>query len=198
MHPGRKQLRELCYRDKKIVNRLNSSFDTMSKLAKRYGVSKQRIHQILEKAKKLGYVIHRPRPLARHHQIPQCEVCGKILQVSEKDSLITRRQLSEMLNIDYRVCGWHLNQLRVSGFVSKKFVTMRSDRLARAIRYYRYSSLSPSAVGRKFGYKNFYSLLSYQKKRGMEVKRTLDFPAAAGLDREDQTAAPPSMSPSQS
>jgi len=170
----------------------------MSKLAKRYGVSKQRIHQILGKAKELGYAINRPRPLARYHQIPQCEVCGKILQVSEKDSLITRRQLSEMLNIDYRVCGWHLNQLRVSGFVSKKFVTMRSDRLAKAIQYYRYSSLSPSAVGRKFGYKNFYSLLSYQKKRGMEVERTLGFPAATGLDQEDQNTLPPSMTQSQS
>ncbi len=198
MRRGRKPSKELSYRDKKIVNRLNSSFDTMSRLAKRHGISKQRIHQILTRARKLGYVISRPRPLARYHEIHRCEVCNRILQVPEKDGLITRRQLSQMLNIDYRICGWHLNQLKVSGFVSKKFATMRSDRLAKALQYYRYSSLSPSAVGRKFGYKNFYSLLSYQKRRGIDVGRMLNFPVVPVLKQEDQTTVPPSISQTQS
>jgi hypothetical protein len=103
-----------------------------------------------------------------------------------------------MLNIDYRICGWHLNQLKVSGVVSKKFATMRSDRLAKALQYYKYSSLSPSAIGRKFGYKNFSSLLSYQKKRGMDVERILNFPMVAALKQEDRTAAEPSVSQSHS
>ncbi len=198
MRRGRKPSKELSYRDKKIIDRLNSSFDTMSRVAKRYGISKQRIHQILTRAKELGYVINRPRLLARYHEIPQCEVCSRILQVPEKESLITKRQLSQMLNIDYRICGWHLNQLKVSGIVSKKFATMRSDRLARALQFYRYSSLSPSAVGRKFGYKNFYSLLSYQKKRGIDIERMLNFPVVTVLKREDQTTLPASISQSQS
>lgn len=181
MRRGRKPSKELSYRDRKIISRLNSSFDTMPRLAKRYGISKQRIHQILTRAKELGYVVSRPRLFAWYHEIPQCEVCSRILQVPEKDSLITRRQLSQMLNLDYRICGWHLNQLKVSGIVSKKFATMRSDRLARALRYYRYSSLSAGAVGRKFGYKNFYSLLSYQKNRGMDIGRKLNFPVVAVL-----------------
>jgi DNA-binding Lrp family transcriptional regulator len=194
MRRGRKRLKELSYRDKKIVNRLTSSCDTMSQLAKKHGVSKQRIHQILEKAKELGYVINRPRLLPRYHEIPRCEVCSRILQVPENDSLITGRQLSQMLNIDYRICRWHLNQLKVSGFVSKEFATMRSDRLAKALQCYRYSSLSPSAVGRKFGYKNFYSLLSYQRKRGIDVERMPDLPAVTVLRQESHTKVPPSMS----
>jgi len=198
MRRGRKPSKELSYRDKKIINRLNSSLDTMSLLAKRYRVSKQRIFQILIRAKGLGYVINRPRLLARHHEIRQCEVCSRILQVPEKDSLITKRQLSQMLNIDYRICGWHLNQLKVSGLVSKKFATMRSDRLAKALQCYMYSSLSPSAVGRKFGYKNFYSLLSYQKKRGVDVERTLNFPIVTTLKQEDHITASPSVSQTQS
>jgi len=101
-----------------------------------------------------------------------------------------------MLNLDYRICGWHLNQLKVSGVVSKKFATMRSDRLARALQYYRYSSLSPSAVGRKFGYKNFYSLLSYQKKRGMDIGRMINFSVVTGLKQEERTAVEPSVSQS--
>ena len=89
-----------------------------------------------------------------------------------------------MLNIDRRACSWHLNQLKASGFISKKFATMRSDRLANALQYYKSSSLSPSAVGKRFGYKNFYSLLNYQKKRGIPVERTPPFPTPALLEQE--------------
>jgi DNA-binding Lrp family transcriptional regulator len=165
----------------------------MSQLAKKYRISKQRIHQILMRAKELGYVIHRPRLLARYHRIHECEVCNRILQVAEKDDLITKKQLSEMLNIDHEICSWHLNQLKRTGFVSKKFATLRSDRLAKALQYYRYNSLPPSVVGRKFGYKNFYSLLSYQKRKGMDVERTLNLPVATLLEQEDRIPVIPSM-----
>src|SRR4030042_1331250 len=189
MRRGRKPLRELSYRDKKIVNRLNTSFDTMSRVAKKYGVSKQRIQQILIRAKELGVAVKRPRLWARYHRVHQCGICGKILQVAKKDDLITKRQLSQLLGIDHEICSWHLNQLKVSGFVSKKFATMRSDRLAEALQYYRYSSLSPSVVGRKFGYKNFYSLISYQNKRGIEIERTLNLPMVGILEPEDRIPA---------
>jgi oligoribonuclease NrnB/cAMP/cGMP phosphodiesterase (DHH superfamily) len=111
------------------------------------------------------------------------------LQVAEKDDLITKRQLSQILGIDHEVCRWHLNQLKVSGFVSNKFATIRSDRLAKALHYYRYSSLSPSVVGRKFGYKNFYSLISYQKKKGIELERALNLPMVDMLEPEDRIPA---------
>ena len=193
MRRGRKRLKELCYRDKKIVIRLNSSSETMAQLAKKYGVSKQRIFQILMKAKELGYVVHRPRLLARHHGIHQCEVCNKILQVADKDNLITKKQLSQLLSVDTKVCSWHLSQLKGSGFVSKKFATLRSDRLARALQYYKYNSLPPSAVGKKFGYRNFYSLLSYQRKKGIDVERGLDLPIATLLKEEDPITVYPSV-----
>ena len=198
MRRGRKPSNQLSYRDKKIINRLNSSFDTMSQLAKKYGISKQRIHQILLRAKDLGYVIKRPRLLARNHEIHRCEICSRILQVPESDALITKRQLSHMLNVDRQVCSWHLNQLKVSGFISKNFATMRSDRLAKALQYYKSSSLSPSAVGRRFGYKNFYSLLSYQKKRGIVVERTPNFPITVILEQEGCDPMPPPVSQTQS
>jgi len=189
MGRGRKPSKELSYRDKKIINRLNSSFDTMPQLAKEYGISKQRIHQILLRAKDFGYVINRPRLLALYHEIHRCEICTRILQVPDDDALITKRQLSHMLNIERQICSWHLNRLKASGFISKKFATMRSDRLARALRYYKSTSLSPGAVGRRFGYKNFYSLLNYQKKRGIAVERTPNFPIPIVLEQES-----PSMS----
>jgi len=194
MRRGRKRLRELCYRDKKIVNRLNSSPETMAHLARKYGVSKQRIFQILMKAKELGYVVHRPRLLARHHRIPQCQVCNKILQVADKEDLITRKQLSRSLSLDYKICSWHLNQLKGSGFVSKKFATLRSDRLAQALQYYKYNSFPPSVVGRKFGYRNFYSLLNYQRKKGIDVEKALNLSIATLLKRKEPMDVFPSLS----
>jgi predicted transcriptional regulator len=194
MRRGRKRLRELCYRDKKIVNKLNSSPETMAQLARKYGVSKQRIFQILMKAKELGYVVHRPRLLARHHGIHQCEVCNKILRVAAKEDLITKKQLAQLLNLDDKICNWHLNQLKGSGFVSKKFATLRSDRLAKALQYYKYNSFPPGVVGRKFGYRNFYSLLSYQRKKGIDVEKTLNLSIATLLEREEPMGGFPSVS----
>ena len=193
MRRGRKRLKELCYRDKKIVNRLNSSSETMAQLAKKHGVSKQRIFQILMKAKELGYVVHRPRLLARHHGIHQCEVCNRILQVADKDDLITKKQLSQLLSIDTKICSWHLSQLKGSGFVSKKFATLRSDRLAQALQYYKYNFLAPSVVGRRFGYRNFYSLLNYQRKKGINVEREVNLTMATLLKQEDPITVFPSV-----
>jgi hypothetical protein len=165
----------------------------MAQLAKKHGVSKQRIFQILMKAKELGYVVHRPRLLARYHGIHQCDVCNKILQVADKENLITKKQLSQLLNIDYEICSWHLSQLKGSGFVSKKFATLRSDRLAKALQYYKYNSLPPSVVGKKFGYRNFYSLLSYQRKKGIDVEREVNLPIATLLKQEDRMTVFPSV-----
>jgi len=184
---GRKPSKDLSRRDRNIVKRLNSTFDTMPLLAKKYGISKQRIYQILVRAKRLGYVIDRPRLLARYHRIDQCEVCGRIVDLARKEDLVTQRQVAQTLNVDYEVCHWHLNQLKVSGYVSKTFATMRSERLVEALRYYRYNSISPKAVGRKFGYKNFHSILTSQKKRGVDMERTLTPPKATKLKREDQS-----------
>jgi len=170
----------------------------MAQLARKYGVSKQRIFQILMKAKELGYVVHRPRLLARHHGIHQCEVCSKILQVADKEDLVTKKQLAQLLSVDYKICSWHLNQLKGSGFVSKKFATLRSDRLAKALQYYKYNSLRPSVVGRKFGYRNFYSLLNYQRKRGIDVEKTLDLSIVTISKREDPVGAFPSIPSSHS
>lgn len=193
MRRGRKRLEELSYRDKKIIKRLNSSSETMAHLARRHGVSKQRIFQILMKARELGYVVRRPRLSAREHGIRQCEVCNRILRVADKDNLITRKQLSELLSIDYEICNWHLSQLKGSGFVSKRFATLRSDRLVRALQYYKYNSLPPGVVGKRFGYRNFYSLLNYQRKKGINVEKEAHLPITGLSNPEDPMIVSPSV-----
>jgi len=194
MGRGRKPAKELSYRDKKIVERYNSTFETMPRLAKKYGITKQRVHEILMRAKRFGYIIKRKNNLARDHDIHQCEVCKNILQIAEKDDLIIRRQLAQMLSIEDGVCHWHLNQLKASGFLSKTFASMRSEKLAKALQYYRVHSLSTNAVGRKFGYKNFYSILSYQKKKGVNLERTFKSPIVPELRQEEKIAIFPSSS----
>jgi hypothetical protein len=146
------------------------------------------------KAQELGYVVRRPRLLARQHGIHQCEVCNKILQVAGRENLITKKQLAQLLNIDYEICSWHLSQLKGSGFVSRKFATLRSDRLARALQYYKYNSFPPSVVGKRFGYKNFYSLLNYQRKKGINVEKEANLPIATIWKQEDLFAVFPSAS----
>ena len=174
MGRGRKPSKELSYRDKKIVERLNSTFDTMPQLAKKYGITKQRVHEILIRAKQLGYMVNRPKLLKRYHGINQCEVCNKILQVSKKSELVTKRQLTQILNVEYKICNWHLNQLKGAGYLSKSFATTRSDNIIKALHIYKSSSLSINAVGKMFGYKNFYSILNYLKQKGIKLEREWD------------------------
>jgi DNA-binding Lrp family transcriptional regulator len=193
MSRGRKPAKELSYRDKKIVEQYNSTLDTMPRLGKKYGITKQRIYEILLRAKRFGYLINRPKLSTLHHEIHQCKVCSKILQVAEKDDLITKRQLTQMLNMNEGPCNWHLNQLKGSGFVSKIFATIRSDRLVKALQCYKNDPIPPGAVGKKFGYKNFYSILNYQKKKGLNVERTLKLPIVPNLKQEEPIAVFQSM-----
>jgi len=186
MSRGRKPAKDLSYRDKKIVERYNSTTDTMLILTKKYGISKQRIYEILKRAKRLNYVIKRKRLSALDHDFHQCEVCKKILKIAEKHDLITRKHLAQLLSIGEGVCNRHLNRLKESGVISKLFATIRSDRLVKALQCYQNDSLSPAAVGRKFGYKNFYSILSYQKKKGIRLERMLRSPFISNQKQEEQ------------
>jgi predicted DNA-binding protein YlxM (UPF0122 family) len=194
MGRGRKPAKELSCRDKKIVVSYTSTIDTMSQVAKKYRVSKQRIFEILKRAERFGLSIEKPRLSPCHHRIDQCEVCLRILQAAQRDDLITRRTLTQMLNMNEGVCRWHLNQLRRAGYVPKTFATIRSDRLIKALQCYMNGSLSPAAISRKFGYKNFYSILSYQKKKGINVERFLNSSIVSHLKQEEPRVVFPSIS----
>ena len=194
MSRGRKPAKELSYRDKKIVERYNSTVDTMPRIAKRFGITKQRVHEILIRAKRFGYAIHRPKLLLRYHQMNQCEICRNILEMAKREEFVTKRQLAGILNVETQICNWHLNRLKGSGLISKKFASIRSEKLAQALQYYRSHSLSTNEVGRIFGYKNFYSILSYQKKKGLNMERTLKSPIVHQLRQEEQIAMFPSLS----
>jgi DNA-binding Lrp family transcriptional regulator len=194
MGRGRKPAKELSSRDIKIVERYRASVDTMPRLAEKYGISKQRIYEILLRAKRFGYITEKPKLLTRHHTIHRCKVCSKIFRVAAKNDLMTKKQLAQRLNIKEGTCHWHLNQLKRLGLISKSFATIRSDKLVKALRCYKKGILSTAAVGRKFGYKNFYSILSYQKKKGLNVRSVSNSPIAPDLKLEGQVTVFPSRS----
>jgi predicted DNA-binding protein YlxM (UPF0122 family) len=194
MGRGRKPAKELSSRDKKIVERYRSTIDTMPRLAEKYGISKQRIYEILMRAKNFGYITEKPKLLMPHHTIHQCKICNKILRLASKDDLITKRQLAQILNTKEGACRWHLNQLKGLGLIPKSFATIRSDKLVKALRCYKKDILSTAAVGRKFGYKNFYSILSYQKKKGINVKSIANSPIAPDLKPERRMTISPCRS----
>lgn len=186
MGRGRKPAKELSSRDKKIVERYRTTVDTMPRLAEKYGISKQRIYEILLRAKRFGYITEKPKLLMRRHTIHQCEICSKIFRIAAKNDLITKGQLAQKLNINEGTCRWHLNQLKRLGLISKSFATIRSDKLLKALRCYKKGMLCTAAVGRKFGYKNFHSILSYQKKKGLNVRSISNSPIAPALEPEGQ------------
>lgn len=198
MDRGRKPAKDLSSRDKKIVKRYNCTSETMPQLAKKYGITKQRVHEILIRAKRFGYVIKQKQLLTRHHDAHQCEVCNKIFQVSGEGDLITRRQLAQLLGIEDKICQWHMSQLKKAGYVSKEFATIRSDRLVKALQCYRDHSLSANAVGRKFGYKNFYSILSYQERKGINLERKHKPPIMSDFKQEIRMVLFPSTSQTES
>jgi DNA-binding Lrp family transcriptional regulator len=175
MKRGRRPLKSLNSRDREIIDRLNTTLVTMPQIAQEYGITKQRVYEIMVKAKSLGYNVNRPKLVARKHSVKRCGVCRKICSIARKDDLMTRRQLAQVLKIDVWACHWHLNRLKEAGAVSREFATIRSDNLVKALRFYKKTSLSTNAVGRKFGYKNFYSLLNYQKQKGLNVAREEKF-----------------------
>ena len=198
MGRGRKPAKDLSFRDKKIVERYNSTPETMSRLAKTYGMSKQRVFQIVVRAKKFGYVIKRKELLTDHHDTRRCEVCNKIFQTVEKGDLVTRKQLAQLLSIEDKICQWHVTQLRKTGYVPKNFATIRSDRLVKALQFYREHSLPTNAVGRKFGYKNFYSMLSYQRKKGINVERGSKPTFVSDFEQEKRTLPFPTVNQTES
>jgi len=118
------------------------------------------------------------------------------LRRAEKVELVTKRQLAQMLNIKYEVCDWHLSQLKRAGHLSKTFATLRSDNIIKALCFYKNSSLSANAVGSRFGYKNFSSILNYQKQKGINIDKTLESSGRLKLDQGGPIEGFPSLSQS--
>ena len=139
------------------------------KLGKKYGVSRQAIHNF---CKRQG--IKRPkRP--RGHQIEECRLCQKLIQISKKphSEFISIHTILKETGASRGKYFNHLRILRGKGLVSQRFGRFRSKRLEEAYGIYFKKRLRIHTIGRKFGLKNFYAITRQHRGLGYDVPPSL-------------------------
>jgi len=159
---------ELSERDRKVVSLYNSpESPTMQEIGRRVGLTRQRVHQILKKAKARGVKIVERQPPREGHWVERCAVCHRILRMQDEEPLTTRRQIGERLGVPIWIVHWHLNKLKGRGLLKPHFGYFRSQRLIEAIKLYNSNpTLSAWKLGRTLGYKNLPGIFAELQKRG--------------------------------
>jgi biotin operon repressor len=152
-----------------LVRDLKETTLSFKKLGKKYGVSRQAVHDF---SKRQG--IRRPvKP--REHQIEECRLCQKLIQISRKphsefiSSQTIRKETGESKGKYFH----HLRTLREMGLVSQRFGRLQSKRLEKAYTIYFKKRLSIRMIGRKVGLKNFPSLIRKHRRLGWNVPPSL-------------------------
>jgi len=161
--------RRLSERDQKIVEMYNSpEAPTLEQIGRAFGLTRQRVHQILKKAKALGVKLVERKTPPEGHWIERCQLCKRILQLQEEEPLLTRRQIAARLSAPIWVVHWHLNRLKARGLVERHFGYFRSERLVQAIKLYNSNpEVSAWKLGRMLGYKNLPGIFCELEKRGL-------------------------------
>ena len=120
--------RRLSERDQKIIEMYNSpEAPTLEQIGRAFGLTRQRVHQILKKAKALGVKLVERKTPPEGHWIERCQLCKRLLQLQEEEPLLTRRQIAARLDIPIWVVHWHLNRLKARGLVKRHFGYFRSS-----------------------------------------------------------------------
>jgi hypothetical protein len=156
-------------KEEKLVKDLKETTFSFNKLGKKYGVSRQAVHNF---SKRQG--IKRPlRP--KGHQTEGCRLCQKLIQIS-------KRPHSEFISIHTIVkeagrsrvrCVYHLRMLRDKGLVDEKFGRLLSKRVEKAYAIYFTKRLPIQTIGRKVGMKNFHSVIRKHRALGWNVPPSL-------------------------
>ena len=139
------------------------------KLGERYGVSRQTVHDFF---KRQG--IKRPkRP--KGHQTGKCRLCQKLIQISKRphSEFISIHTIVKKMGGSWAKCLSHLRTLREKGLVTEKFGRLKSKRAENAYAIYFKKRLPISTIGRKFGIKNFQSLIRRHRGLGWNVPPSL-------------------------
>lgn len=154
-------------RDMDIIEMYNlESMPTYKEIGEKFDISRQRVHQIILKAKKLG--IHlRDRRLVYGHNIARCRVCKILIEISGQSPFFTAKELASIIDVKHYAVLKHLKELRKRGLIPKNIYRLRSKRLMEVIKEYkRNPKQSISQLGRKFGYKNLSAIFLDLRKKG--------------------------------
>ncbi len=155
-------------RDRRIVDCFNSKdAPTLEQVGTRFKLSRQRVHQVLVRARKRGVRVAERSSPAAGHWVERCNLCRRLLRIAKENPLITSRRLAESVRRPVWTVYWHLKKLRARNLVPKHFGCFRSERLILALQLYnRNRSLTATAVGRQLGYKNLPSVFRELRDRG--------------------------------
>ena len=148
------------------LKRTNLPFE---KLGERYGVSRQAIHLF---CKKRG-IKRSLKP--RGHQTEGCRFCQQLIQISKKphSEFISCHTIRKEMGGSRGKYFYHLRTLRNRGLVSQRFGRLRSKRIEKAYAIYFTKRLPIRTIGRKVGYKSFYSIIQRHRGLGYDVPPSL-------------------------
>ncbi len=151
----------------KIVQMYNSErAPTLEEIGRKFGLTRQRVHQILKEAREKGLEVARRKPTLGHW-IERCSICQQMRKLAARQPLMTTRNIARTLGIPTWKVYWHLNKLRARDLVPPHFGHFRSERIIEAIKLYnRNPSLSAWKLGQKLGYKNLPALFRELRRRG--------------------------------
>jgi hypothetical protein len=153
-----------------LVRDLKETALSLKELGKKYGVSRQAVHDFYKKQ-----WIKRPkRP--KGHQIEECRLCQKLIQISKKphSEFISSHTIRKKTGVE---SGgkylYHLRRLRDKGLVDEKFGRLRSKRTEEAYTIYFKKRLPILMIGRRVGIKNFSSVIRKHRQSGWNVPPSL-------------------------
>ena len=152
-----------------LIKDLKETTLSLRKLGRRYGVSSQAIHVFLKKQR-----IKRPKK-PKGHRTGECRLCQKLIQISKKphSEFISIHTIVKETGGSRAKCRYHLRTLRDRGLVNEKFGQLYSKRAEKAYAIYFTKRLPIRTIGRKVGYKSFYSIIQWHRGLGYDVPPSL-------------------------
>ncbi len=118
-------------KEDKLVKDLEETTLSFKKLGKKYGVSRQAVHEFF---KMQG--INRPlKP--KGHQCAECPLCQKLIEISRMphSEFISIQTIAKETGGARAECHYHLRTLRDRGMIDEKFGRLRSKGPERAMRF---------------------------------------------------------------
>ncbi len=161
--------RRLQAKKDKLVKDLEETTLSFKKLGKKYGVSRQAVHAFFRKQG-----IERPSKPEKH-RCEECPLCQKLTQISRmpRSEFISIHTIEKETGEARAECRYHLRMLRERGMIEKKFGRLRSERVEKAYAIYFKERLPIRTIGRRFGFKNFQSVIIKHRKSGWSVPLSL-------------------------
>ncbi len=172
----RGQLREV---ERELINDLFKSNISSSRLAKKYGVSRQAI---------FNFCHRKGIKRSRRGHADNCPICQNLIKISKEPhgDFISSQTLKEKLRIDAKQWNYHITVLREKGLIPPKFGRLQSKRVELAYHLYFTKKLTLKAIGRQVGLKNVPSLIRNHKVSGWNVPPSYRRHVRSEMNKEER------------